>query len=551
MYKNSKKTVITPLLIAISLVAGVGLGYLLTPTSSSSEEVQPQEEGNSIENSLVFTGDKLSQTLQLISAMYVDPVSVDSLVELAIPQLMEELDPHSSYIPRHEMQEANEPIEGEFDGIGVVFNMSSDTIVVMNVVPKGPSDKMGIQSGDRIMTIDDSLVAGRKIPQDKIVKRLRGKRGTKVKLGIKRYGVDELISFTVKRDKIPLNSVEASFMMTDKIGFVRLSSFAKTSYTEMQKALGELREQGMTKLIFDLRDNGGGLLDQAIYIGEMFLPNGKLVVYTVDRAGNRIEEYSRKDGMYSDLEIVVLINENSASASEILAGAIQDNDQGTIIGRRSFGKALVQRHIPYPDGSALRLTIARYYTPTGRSIQKPYDKGSEEYAMDIYNRYMHDELFNVDSIKLVDSLKYYTPEGKVVYGGGGIMPDIFVPLDTTSVTPYFREVTAKNILYRYTMEYTDKHRKELNAVNNDISKLNSMLDADKTLLDGLVRYAEAKGVKPNTEQIEESKELLMAQIRAYIGRNATLDYSGYYSNIYTIDPTMLKALEVLGETNIN
>ncbi|MBE6209543.1 MAG: S41 family peptidase [Rikenellaceae bacterium] len=551
MYKNSKKTVITPLLIAISLVAGVGLGYLLTPTSSSSEEVQPQEEENSIENSLVFTGDKLSQTLQLISAMYVDPVSVDSLVELAIPQLMEELDPHSSYIPRHEMQEANEPIEGEFDGIGVVFNMSSDTIVVMNVVPKGPSDKMGIQSGDRIMTIDDSLVAGRKIPQDKIVKRLRGKRGTKVKLGIKRYGVDELISFTVKRDKIPLNSVEASFMMTDKIGFVRLSSFAKTSYTEMQKALGELREQGMTKLIFDLRDNGGGLLDQAIYIGEMFLPNGKLVVYTVDRAGNRIEEYSRKDGMYSDLEIVVLINENSASASEILAGAIQDNDQGTIIGRRSFGKALVQRHIPYPDGSALRLTIARYYTPTGRSIQKPYDKGSEEYAMDIYNRYMHDELFNVDSIKLVDSLKYYTPEGKVVYGGGGIMPDIFVPLDTTSVTPYFREVTAKNILYRYTMEYTDKHRKELNAVNNDISKLNAMLDADKTLLDGLVRYAEAKGVKPNTEQIEESKELLMAQIRAYIGRNATLDYSGYYSNIYTIDPTMLKALEVLGETNIN
>jgi len=551
VYKNSKKTVITPLLIAISLVAGVGLGYLLTPTSSSSEEVQPQEEENSIENSLVFTGDKLSQTLQLISAMYVDPVSVDSLVELAIPQLMEELDPHSSYIPRHEMQEANEPIEGEFDGIGVVFNMSSDTIVVMNVVPKGPSDKMGIQSGDRIMTIDDSLVAGRKIPQDKIVKRLRGKRGTKVKLGIKRYGVDELISFTVKRDKIPLNSVEASFMMTDKIGFVRLSSFAKTSYTEMQKALGELREQGMTKLIFDLRDNGGGLLDQAIYIGEMFLPNGKLVVYTVDRAGNRIEEYSRKDGMYSDLEIVVLINENSASASEILAGAIQDNDQGTIIGRRSFGKALVQRHIPYPDGSALRLTIARYYTPTGRSIQKPYDKGSEEYAMDIYNRYMHDELFNVDSIKLVDSLKYYTPEGKVVYGGGGIMPDIFVPLDTTSVTPYFREVTAKNILYRYTMEYTDKHRKELNAVNNDISKLNAMLDADKTLLDGLVRYAEAKGVKPNTEQIEESKELLMAQIRAYIGRNATLDYSGYYSNIYTIDPTMLKALEVLGETNIN
>jgi carboxyl-terminal processing protease len=363
-------------------------------------------------------------------------------------------------------------------------------------------------------------------------------------LGIKRSGVDELVYFTVERDKIPVNSVEAAFMIADNIGFIRLSSFAMTSYTEMAKALYTLRQQGMTKLIFDLRDNGGGLLDQAIYIGEMFLPRNNLVVYTIDRDGNRLEEYSRTDGEYSDLDMVVLINENSASASEILAGAIQDNDRGTVVGRRSFGKALVQQQIPYADGSALRLTIARYYTPTGRSLQKPYDKGIEEYDMDLYNRYLHDEMFNVDSIKLIDSLKYYTPKGKVVYGGGGIMPDIFVPLDTTSVTPYFREVSAKNILYRYTMDYTDKHRKELSKIES-VEELNRILDADKSLVDGLIRYAEAQGVKPNYAEIEESRKLMLAQIRAYIGRNVTYDYSGFYSNIYVIDSTMLKALEIL------
>lgn len=527
------------LMLATAILAGVGIGRIIEHRKqqvSMLENVQfiPQM-GN----------DKLSQTLGLVAAMYVDPVSIDSLVEMAIPVLMEELDPHSVYIPKHEMQQANESIEGEFDGIGVVFNMGTDTIVVMNVVPKGPSDKVGIQSGDRIITIEDSVVAGRKIPQNKIVNTLRGKRGTKVRLGIQRRGADELIPFTVKRDKIPINSVDAAFMLTDKVGFVKLSSFAKTSYKEMSKALDDLRKQGMTKLIFDLRDNGGGLLDQAIYIAEMFLPNGKLVVYTEDRAGNRLEEHSRKDGKYSDLEIAILINESSASASEILAGAVQDNDRGTVIGRRSFGKALVQRQIPYVDGSALRLTIARYYTPTGRSIQKPYNKGEQEaYDMDIYNRFMHSELFSVDSIKLADSLKYYTPEGKVVYGGGGIMPDIFVPLDTTSVSQFYREVMAKNILYRYTMEYTDLNRSRLTDVAN-VKELNQLLDAEPDLVGGLISYAAKQGVKIDYQPTGRERNLLMAQIRAYIGRNATFDYSGYYSNIYVIDSTMLKALEVL------
>ncbi len=546
MYNNSKRKVIIPLLVAVTLSLGIGIGYIIKSTPVPSTAIQQpiiqETEGKTVY--LPASDDKLSQTLALISTMYVDPISVDSLIEIALPQILKELDPHSTYIPRHEMQETTEMIEGEFEGIGVVFNMSSDTIVVMNVVPKGPSDKVGILSGDRIMTIDDSLVAGKKIPQDKIVRTLRGKRGTKVKLGIKRSGLDELVYFTVERDKIPVNSIEAAFMIAPGIGFIRLSSFAMTSYSEMSEALHNLRQQGMTKFIFDLRDNGGGLLDQAIYICEMFLPRNNLVVYTIDREGNRLEQYSRRDGEYSDLDIVVLINENSASASEILAGAIQDNDRGTVVGRRSFGKALVQRQIPYSDGSALRLTIARYYTPTGRSIQKPYDKGVEEYDMELYNRYLHNELFSVDSIKLVDSLKYYTPQGKVVYGGGGIMPDIFVPLDTTMVTPYFSEVSAKNILYRYTMDYTDKHRKKLSDISS-VEELNRILDADTELVDGLVRYAAAQGVKPNYAEIEASRKLMLAQIRAYIGRNVTFDYSGFYSNIYTVDPTMLKALEIL------
>lgn len=525
------------LMLATATLVGVGIGRIIgrgNPTPMVAPEPAWAPLGT----------DKMSQTLGLVSALYVDPVSVDSLIERALPHLMKELDPHSVYIPAHEMADANESIEGEFDGIGVVFNMGTDTIVVMNVVPKGPSDKVGIQSGDRIITIEDSVVAGRKIPQNKIVKTLRGKRGSKVRLGVQRSGSDELLSFTVKRDKIPVNSVDAAFMLTDEVGFVRLSSFAKTSYEEMKQALGKLEEQGMKSLIFDLRDNGGGLLDQAIHIAEMFLPTGKLVVYTVDRAGNRLEEHSRRNGEYVNLPIAVLINESSASASEILAGAIQDNDRGTVIGRRSFGKALVQRQIPYSDGSALRLTIARYYTPTGRSIQKPYDKGQEEYEMDIYNRFMHSELFSVDSIKLADSLKYYTPEGKVVYGGGGIMPDIFVPLDTTSVSAFYREVMAKNILYRYTMDYTDRHRAKLTRVES-VAELNRMLDADPTLVEGLVAYAAKQGVKADPAQVEESRKLLLTQIRAYIGRNATYDYSGYYSNIYVIDSTMLRAVEVL------
>lgn len=539
MYNNSKRTILIPICAALCVLAGIGIGFLINkPTASKSG-------AGSIGDEITVSGDnKLQQTLSLISGLYVDPVDMDSLIEKAIPAVVGELDPHSVYIPASEMAEANEGIEGEFDGIGVVFNMGTDTIVVMNVIPMGPSDKVGIRSGDRIMKINDSIVAGQKIPQMQIVKRLRGKRGTTVNLSVKRQGADELIPFSVTRDIIPINSLDAAFMLPDGVGYVRLSSFAKTSYKEMNDALAKLRKQGMKKLIFDLRDNGGGLLDQAIYIANMFLPKGDMVVYTEDRFGNRLKEYSKSDGAYSDMPIVVMINENTASASEILAGALQDNDRGTVVGRRSFGKALVQRQIPYSDGSALRLTVARYYTPTGRSIQKPYNKGIDEYNMDIYNRYVHSEMFSADSIKLPDSLKFVTPKGKTVYGGGGIMPDVFVPLDTTSVTEYFRQVVAKNILYRFTMKYTDDHRARLSKVTS-VDELNRLLDADTNLLNEFVTYAERNGVKPDWKDIRKSQKLIVAQLRAYIGRNSTLDYSGYFSNIYPVDETIMKSIEVL------
>ncbi|MBQ3260325.1 MAG: S41 family peptidase, partial [Alistipes sp.] len=373
---------------------------------------------------------KLTQTLSLIENSYVDSLSLDPIIEHVMPHIIEKLDPHSAYIPASEMQEMNEPLEGEFDGIGVVFNMATDTVIVLNVIPKGPSDKAGVRAGDRIIRINDSIVAGRKVPQGDVVKQLRGKRGTRVRLGIERQGIGDLVDITVTRDAIPLHSIEASFMMTPKIGYIRLSQFARTSYAELKKALGELRGEGMEQLIFDLRGNTGGYLDQAIDIANEFLPKGALIVYTEDRNRNQVKEFSDGKGGSTDLDVAVLIDEASASSSEILAGALQDNDRGVVVGRRSFGKGLVQRQVPFADGSALRITVARYFTPTGRSIQKPYTNGEgEEYESDIYKRYLNNEFFSADSIHFADSLRFVTPKGKVVYGGGGIMPDVFVPLD--------------------------------------------------------------------------------------------------------------------------
>lgn len=539
MYKNSKHAIIFPLLLAVGVVLGILLGQFV---GRNRAETQLR---TLISRSGMNMTNKIMQTSMLIEHRFVDSISMDSLSELVIPMMMEKLDPHSVYIPAREMQELNEPLEGEFDGVGISFNTSSDTIMVLNVIANGPSARAGIVAGDRIIEINDTLVAGVGMPQNDIVKRLRGKRGSEVKLSLKRQGIDDLVDVTVVRDAIPIKSIEASFMLTDDIGFIRLSQFARTSYVELMAALARLRAEGMKRLIFDLRDNSGGFLDQAIMIANEFLPAGKLIVYTEDRQREQTREYSDGSGSSTDLALVILIDEGSASSSEILAGAVQDNDRGTIIGRRSFGKGLVQSQIPYPDGSALRLTIARYFTPTGRSIQKPYTNGNDrDYEMDILRRYNNNEFFSADSIHFADSLRFTTPKGKVVYGGGGIMPDVFVPLDTTDMTRYYVEVTGRNILYRYTLEYADRHRDAINAVTT-MAELQALLDADKTLFEDFINYAARHGVKPVRSDIARSRKIMEAQLRAYIGRNTALEDNGFYYNIYPIDDVLRRSVEVL------
>ena len=489
--------------------------------------------------------DKLTKVVSYIGSDYIEPISQDSLAELAIPAILEKLDPHSAYLPAREFKQVEEPLQGEFDGIGVVFNMATDTVIILNVIPSGPSQKAGILAGDRIIRVNDTLIAGQKISQTEVMKRLRGPRGTKVDLTLERKDISEPVVVTVTRDAIPLNSVEAAMMMTDKVGFIRLSQFARTSFREVKSAVDTLRKQGMTGLILDLRGNSGGFLDQAILIANEFLERGKLIVYTEDRHKQRIRQYSDGTGSATDVDIAVLIDESSASSSEILAGALQDNDRGTIIGRRSFGKGLVQSQIPFEDGSALRLTVAKYYTPTGRSIQKPYTAGDEEgYHMDIVNRYNHNEFFSADSIHFADSLKFTTPKGKVVYGGGGIMPDIFIPLDTTNMSKYYLEVSGRNILYRYTIEYADAHRRELNAAKS-LKDLEHMFNADKGMFDRFISYAAKSGVKPNYKQIATSRKIMESQLRAYIARNSEFDSSAFYYFICPIDNALLTAIKTL------
>lgn len=538
MYKNSKFTVILPTVIACSIALGILLGG----------KVFRNNRTRNMPNQSLVTGNnnKIDMLLSLINTTYVDSVSIDSLIENTIPLIVDELDPHSSYLTKAEVLEANEIYDAQFDGIGVTFNMLTDTVIVLNVISGGPSANAGIQAGDRIITVNDSTIAGMKMPQNSVVKRLRGPRGSQVKLGIQRYGHKGLIPITVTRGAIPIKSILASYMIRPEIGYIRFEQFSGTSHSELIAAISSLKEQGMKKLILDIRGNGGGLLDQAIVIANEFLPVNNMIVYTQNREGQKDIQYSNGKGSFTDEELVVLIDENSASASEILAGALQDNDRGTIIGRRSFGKGLVQGQFPFPDGSALRLTIARYYTPVGRSIQKPYDKGRESYYNEVYDRYEHDEMFTADSIHFNDSLKFTTPGGKVVYGGGGIMPDIFVPIDTSDVTPYFRAVTDwdKNILYRFTLEFSDRNRARLNGINT-LEELDRFFAEQPNLLNDLVAFASRSGVSPNAADIAKSKALILSQLKAYIGRNSPLEDNAFYHCIQQIDPVVDKALETL------
>ena len=495
---------------------------------------------------LLAGGDKLMQTIATIRNNYVDPIELDTLYEKAIPAILSELDPHSEYIPAKMFESVNESLEGEFDGIGIVFNAMTDTITVLSVIPQGPSDKAGVRPGDRVMLIDGKEVAGKGIKQDSMVKMMRGPRGSKVKLSIKRASIDELVDINITRAAIEVHSVTAAFMLDRDagIGYLRLSQFSRTSYSEICNALAKLESEGMRSIIVDLRGNGGGFLDQVVDILNEFMERGKLLVYTEDRHGRRINEYSDGTGRYTDTRIAVLVDELSASSSEILAGAVQDNDRGLVIGRRTFGKGLVQAQLPFSDGSAVRLTVARYYTPSGRSIQRPYTNGDEmSYRMDLVNRINHHELFSKDSIHFDQSMKFKTVAGRTVYGGGGIMPDIFIPVDTTKVSDFYNEVWDKNILYRYTLDFADRNRAKFDGVKT-LEELDRVLDESDIMADFL-KYAERNGATPTDGDLAKSKEVIMTQIRAYIGRNALSDESGYYYNIYPIDDVMQRAVKEL------
>jgi carboxyl-terminal processing protease len=482
---------------------------------------------------------KLQLVFDQINEHYVDPVNIDSLIEKTISFIMEELDPHSVYIPASSMAQANESIEGSFDGIGVTFNMPNDTVVVIKVFSGGPSERAGVQPGDRIITVSDSLIAGQEMDLNQIIKMLRGKTGTEVIIGVERYGETNLIQIPIIRGKIPIKSVDVAYMINNNTGYIKLSKFSKTSHMEFLKAALLLQNQGMTNLVFDLRGNTGGLLDQSFEIANEFLKGGSLIVYTEGRARKRQNLYSDGRGHLKNINVAILVDEATASASEIVAGALQDNDRGIIVGFRSFGKGLVQEPINFSDNSGIRLTVARYYTPTGRSIQKPYTN----YEDDIHQRYLHGEFLEVDSIKQDINLRYTTPGGKVVYGGGGITPDVFVPFDTTGINDYFLKVSRRNLIYRFALQFSDNHRTKINSIRS----MDQLLQFYKPyhFVSMFTDYASRNGIKPKPGEIKECGEIIETHLKAYIGRSTPLDDDGYYPFIAKIDTTLQRAVEEL------
>lgn len=493
--------------------------------------------------------DKLNRAAFAISYLYVDSVDENKLAEDAIRGMLEKLDPHSSYATAKETQEMNEPLMGSFEGIGIQFNMSEDTLLVIQPVTNGPSEKVGIVAGDRIVAVNDTAIAGVKMSKEEIMKRLRGPKGTKVDLTIVRRGIKDKLHFIVKRDKIPVTTMDAAYMIRPGIGYIRLGSFGMTSAKEVSDAMDKLKEQGMKDLIFDLQDNGGGLLQAAAQIANEFLQKGDLIVYTQGREVPRQEFHAESNGRMREGRVVVLTNEFTASAAEIVSGAIQDQDRGIVVGRRTFGKGLVQRPIPLGDGSEIRLTVAHYYTPSGRCIQKPYTKGDRlDYAMDLDKRYKHGEFTSQDSIHLDDSLKYYTlREHRVVYGGGGIMPDYFVPLDTTKYTKMHRELAAKSLVINHSLKFIDAHRKELKKQYKDFNAFLATYEVPQSLVDGIIAEGEKEKIKPQDEaELALTKKYLALQLKALVARDMW-DMSQYFQVWNESNEIVQRALQLLQE----
>jgi len=524
--KNKRLYVYLPIILSVIFILGMFAGRYL-PSGS-----------------LVFIhniplNNKLESIIEYIQEEYVDSVSKDELIELSIPAILQNLDPHSVYIPAAEFNQVNEPLEGEFEGIGVEFNIQKDTIIVVNTIAGGPSERRGVMAGDRIVKINDTLVAGVKIASSDVMKKLKGKKDSHVKISVKRKNIKELILFDITRDKIPLVSVDVAFMVKNDIGYIKISKFARTTSEEFRKAVNALKEKGMKKVIIDLRGNGGGYLDAATNMADEFLKKGDLIVYTKGRAKPQVNTFATSNGTCQNEQVVVLVDEWSASASEIFAGAIQDNDRGTIIGRRSFGKGLVQEPIFFHDGSSLRLTVARYYTPTGRCIQRPYKNGALSYYEEIASRYYNGELNVKDSVKLNNSLQFNTPGGKIVYGGGGIMPDIFVPADTTDITNYFTQAVNLALVYRFAFDYTDQNRNFLKTFSTwqELDKHLNKID----VLTSFIYFAGKNGLAANKADIEKSGVLLKTHLKAYIIRNIFND-KGFYPVALSIDTVFKSAV---------
>ena len=542
------KKYLIPTLTVLGVAMGLFIGMSLCQHANAQRIV--------IQNGqLQLEESKVDRLLQLMESAYVDQIDVDSITDEVMTELVQKLDPHSAYIPKEDLEMVNSELAGSFSGIGVQFTLQQDTVNIVAVIAGGPCEGVGVLAGDKIVSVDDSVFVGKKMNNEKVMKTLRGPKGTDVKLGIKRAGTPETLAFTVTRGDIPVTSVDAKFIIEskgerlkkDKIGFVRVNKFGETTYKEFITALAELHAKGATKYIVDLRENSGGYMDQAIKMANEFLLGGAMIVYSEGRAYPRYEAKATGSGRFKNVPLAVLIDDFSASASEIFAGAMQDNDRATIIGRRSFGKGLVQQQMAFSDGSAVRLTVARYYTPSGRCIQKPYTLGDQkDYEKELMERFEHGEQFSADSIHFSDTTVYRTRKGRIVHGGGGIMPDVFVGRDTTLNTPWYNKCVNLAYTYQFAFQYTDKHRQELSAFK-DWQALEKHLN-NQNILREFVAFAAEKDVAPDEEQIAKSKPLITRLLNAYIVRNILGD-EGFFPLYERDDDITKKAVEVLANTS--
>lgn len=531
------KKYILPTVTVVTLL----LGFLIGDAVSNKANAQRFF----IQNGQIFAQpeSKVEQLLGLMQNVYVEEINVDSITDEVMNEFVQKLDPHSAYIPKKDLEMVNSELSGSFSGIGIQFNIQQDTVHVVAVISGGPSEGVGVLAGDKIIEVNDTCFTGKNINNEKVMHSLRGPKGTEVKIAVRRAGTSETLYYTITRGDIPVHSVDAKFIIDGNIGFVRVNKFGENTYDEFISALAELRAKGATRYIVDLRENSGGFMDQAIKMANEFLNRGDGIVYAEGRAYPRFEAKANGAGRFRDVPLTVLIDNFSASASEIFAGAMQDNDRAQIVGRRSFGKGLVQQQMPFADGSAVRLTVARYYTPSGRCIQKPYKLGEQEdYQKDLLDRYESGEFFSADSIHLKDTTVYYTRSGRIVHGGGGIMPDVFVGRDTTLNTPYYNRIVNLAYTYQFAYRYTDAHRKELSRYK-DWQSLERHLKAANWMPE-LVKFVEEKGVEPNPEQLAKSRPLLERLVNAYIVRNILGD-EGFFPLFERDDEITKRAVELM------